>query len=52
MGCGGSKQEDVESKTRNDAIENQLKKDRMNMRCVFEVVPHTDRTLREMTAFR
>lgn len=32
MGCGGSKQEDVESKTRNDAIENQLKKDRMNMR--------------------
>jgi len=35
MGCGGSKQEDVEGKSRNDAIENQLKKDRMNMRYVL-----------------
>lgn len=35
MGCGGSKPEDTEGKSRNDAIENQLKKDRMNMRYVF-----------------
>lgn len=33
MGCGGSKV-DSEAKTRNEAIESQLKKDRMNMRYV------------------
>ena len=31
MGCGGSK-EDSSARERNDAIEAQLKKDRMNMR--------------------
>lgn len=31
MGCGGSTL-DTEAKTRNEAIESQLKKDRMNMR--------------------
>jgi len=35
MGCGGSKPEDQESKARSDEIENQLRKDRMAMRCVL-----------------
>jgi len=33
MGCGGSKPEDHEGKARSDEIENQLRKDRMAMRC-------------------
>lgn len=37
MGCGGSK-EDSAAKQRNDAIENQLKRDKMLMRCVPPVL--------------
>lgn len=48
MGCGGSKPTAVDSEAseRNNAIENQLKRDKMQLRCVFHLVvqQHTDET--------